>query len=212
MYDVTLPLSPALARWPGDPAIEYTSLGDAITISRWTLGSHAGTHVDAPAHFFRDGASVDTLDPCLLLGPCRVLDIPDAPVITAELLAEYPLAGVERVLLRTRNSRQWEVDPTVFHRDFVGITAEAACLLLASGVKLVGTDGLSIDPYASTGAAHELLLGAGAIIVEGLALAQVPAGDYWLVCAPLRLQGADGAPARVWLLEEADLQGSTREA
>jgi len=199
IYDVSLPLSPALVAWPGDPRIECEGFGDEVKISRWRLGSHAGTHVDAPAHFSL-GATIDQLDPAVLIGPCRVLDLPEVPLITAEELASYDLSGVERLLLRTRNSRHWAEDMTTFDPDFVGLDGGAAQMLLALGVKLLGVDGLSVEPEEGDGHVHELLLRAGIIVVEGLNLSAVPAGDYGLICAPLRLEGADGAPARVFLV------------
>lgn len=199
IYDVSLPLSPALVAWPGDPPIERERFGDEVKISRWCLGSHAGTHVDAPAHFSL-GATVDQLDPAALIGPCRVLDLTDVPLITADVLASHDLSGVERLLLRTRNSRQWAEDPTAFDPDYVGLDEAAAQILLAMSVKLLGVDGLSVEPEDGDGRVHELLLSAGVIIVEGLNLSAVPAGDYGLICAPLRLEDADGAPARVFLV------------
>lgn len=200
IYDVTLPLSPMLAAWPGDPAVTCETFGDRVRVSRWTLGSHAGTHVDAPAHFSA-GRTVDALDPAVLLGPCRVLDLTDCPRITAAVLHAHALTGVMRLLLRTRNSAHWTQCPSNFNPDYVSLTIDAAQALLTLGVRLVGVDGLSIEAPDAT-QAHELLLGAGVILVEGLHLAAVPAGDYHLVCAPLKLAGADGAPARVFLVAD----------
>ncbi|MHB9108611.1 MAG: cyclase family protein [Armatimonadota bacterium] len=199
IYDVSLPLSPALAAWPGDPRIQREGFGDEVKISRWCLGSHAGTHVDAPAHFSL-GATVDQLDPAALIGPCRVLNLPDVPLITADVLAAHHLIGVERLLLRTRNSRQWAEDPATFDPDFVGLDEASAHMLLGLGIKLLGVDGLSVEPEEGDGTVHELLLTAGVVIVEGLNLSAVPAGDYQLICAPLKLESADGAPARVFLV------------
>lgn len=199
IYDVSLPLSPALAVWPGDPPIEHETFGDEVKISHWRLGSHAGTHVDAPAHFSL-GATVDRLDPAALIGPCRVLDLPDVQLVTADALAAHDLRGGERLLLRTRNSRHWTEDRTTFAPDFVGLDETAAQWLLEFDVKLLGVDGLSVEPEDGGGRVHALLLRAGVIIVEGLNLSAIPAGDYELICAPLRLEGADGAPARVFLV------------
>lgn len=200
IYDITLPLSPELVVWPGDPPIARECFGERVKVSRWSLGSHAGTHVDAPLHFSAGPGTVDQMDPAALLGPCRVLNLPDVPLITADLLTNHNLLGVERLLLRTRNSLRWQQDTHTFSTDFVGLDAGAAHVLLALGIKLIGIDGLSIEPYGGNGEVHELLLGAGFIVLEGVNLADVPAGDYQLICAPLRLLGADGAPARVFLV------------
>jgi arylformamidase len=206
LYDVTLPVSPTLARWPGDPPVEAAHLGGEIRVSRWTLGSHAGTHVDAPTHFSAGDATVDTLDPAVLIGPCRVFDLPAVDRITADTLAALPWRGMARVLFRTRNSRQWVDDPAVFDDTFVGLSLDAAEALVAGGVRLIGVDGLSVEPFGGDGSVHRCLLGAGVVLVEGLALAAVPAGDYTLLCAPLKLAGADGAPARVFVASGTTLQ------
>jgi arylformamidase len=199
-YDVTLPISPTMAVWPGDPPVTVEHLTfDTVQVSRWCLGSHAGTHVDAPCHFSAGPGTVDALNPDVLIGPCRLLHLPAAPVVTAELLVAHDLAGVERLLLRTRNSDRWREDPGAFQQEFTGLDLSAASLLRDRGVKLIGIDGLSIEAQPITGAVHRTLLTADIIILEGLALADVPAGDYTLLCAPLKLQGADGAPARVFL-------------
>ena len=200
IYDVTLPLSPTLAVWPGDPAITVAQTGDRVKVSRWTLGSHAGTHVDAPAHFSAGTGTVEQMDPAVLLGACRVVEVDDAARITADMLLDYDLPGVTRVLFRTRNSSHWAKDPTQFTPDFVALDPEAAYLLRDAGLRLIGIDGPSIECYGSDGAVHDLLLRAGIIIVENLFLSSVPPGDYDLLCAPLKLAGADGAPARVFLI------------
>ncbi|HOF89963.1 MAG TPA: cyclase family protein [Armatimonadota bacterium] len=199
-YDVTLAISPAMAVWPGDPPVtaEHLDVG-TVRVSRWCLGSHAGTHVDAPRHFSAGPGTVDALDPDALIGPCRLLHLPDVPRVTAAALAAHPLAGVSRLLLRTRTSEHWRRAPHVFPEDFVGLDPSAARLLRDLGVQLVGIDSLSIEAPPITGEVHTTLLGANIILLEGLALAAVPPGDYTLLCAPLKLQGADGAPARVFL-------------
>lgn len=201
IYDVSLPVSPELVRWPGDPAVEVARFGSEVQVSRWTLGSHAGTHVDAPRHFSAGPGTVDTLDPSVLIGPCRVLYLPEVPLITADLLRAHTLAGVTRLLLRTRNSERWRTDTTTFHEDFTALLPDAAELLVEIGIRLIGIDALSIEPYDGDGRVHHTLLRAEVIPLEGLYLAEVPPGDYHLLCAPLKLMAADGAPARVFLQE-----------
>jgi arylformamidase len=177
-----------------------SSFGNEVIVSRWTLGSHAGTHVDAQKHFSAGPQTVDQLDPATLLGPCRVLYLPDIPLVTAEALAPYDLTGVTRLLLRTRNSRRWQEDIESFDEHFVGVSVDAAQLLVNAGITLLGVDGLSVESYEGNSKVHDTLLGAGVVVVEGLNLAEVPAGDNQLICAPLKLLGSDGAPARVWLV------------
>jgi arylformamidase len=204
LYDVSLPLSPDLAVWPGDPPIGSEIFPGDVTTSRWTLGSHAGTHVDAPRHFLPGAPTLDGVELSQLVGPCRLCALPAVARITRTTLAALPLAGVERLVLKTRNSAQWVKTPHLFDYDFVGLDLGAADYLVDLGVKTLGVDGLSVEPYAGDGAVHRRLLGAGILLVEGMNLASVPAGDYTLICAPLRLVAADGAPARVFLQGGAD--------
>ncbi len=199
IYDITLPISPGMACWPGDPGVERETFGEHVKLSRWGIGSHAGTHVDAPTHFSVSPVTVDQLDPAALIGKCKVIYLPDVAQITVDTLAEQHLIGVERVLFRTRNSIRWAQNEVDFDPDFVSLAIDTAILLSGLGVKLVGVDGLSIEKYGGNGEVHELLLSTGIIIVEGLNLHNVPPGDYRLTCAPMLLLGADGAPARVFL-------------
>jgi arylformamidase len=187
LIDVTLPLGAALPSFPGDPPFELTpvlklSAGSPYNVSRLVTGTHAGTHVDAPAHFVAGGATVDQLPLEILIGKARVLD----------------MSAVEiRVLIKTRTSAQPRAGRP---DDSVSLGADAATYLVQAGIKLVGFDGLSIDGAASREfAAHQALLGAGVIVVEGLELSEVEPGDYEMTCLPLRLLGGDGSPARVVL-------------
>ena len=172
--------------------------GDALTLSAYSLGAHSGTHVDAPMHFVRDGASVDRVELGALIGPARVIDVADdVQRIDAAELARHQWRGAERVLFRTRASvRRWMRSAT-FHRDFAYIAPDAAQLLADAGVKLVGIDYISAEQFgAAAPLAHRILLGRGIPIVEGLALEEIPAGDYDLVVLPIKVAGHEGAPAR----------------
>jgi arylformamidase len=122
-------------------------------------------------------------------------------MVTAEVLHGHNIAGVDRLLLRTRNSLRWEENSTTFDEEFVALDIDAARLLVAAGITLVGVDGLSVESFRGHSGVHETLLNAGVIILEGLNLAGVRAGDYQLICAPLLLHGSDGAPARVFLCD-----------
>ena len=205
-YDISLTISPTLPTWPGDPDVDLERVskieeGANANVSRVCMGVHTGTHVDAPYHFLPEGASVEQLDLSQLTGRAYVLHLPDADRISAAVLEG---AGIpprtRRVLFKTRNSRLWAEDASGFHSDFVGITADAAEYLVRRGVKLVGVDYLSVAPYHESRPTHEILLGAGVIIVEGLDLSEVTQGRYTLYCLPVKLAGADGAPARAILV------------
>ena len=177
--------------------------GDLYTVSRLDLGAHTGTHVDAPAHFVPGGAGVDRLDLDLLVGPAWVVHVPEAGVLTPEVLEGLSIpSGTERLLFRTRNSDRWAGGEQGFWEDYVGVTDAGARWLVSRGVRLVGIDYLSVSTYTDLVPPHQTLLGAGVIIVEGLNLSAIEPGPYRLVCLPLKLVGGDGAPARTILIEE----------
>jgi arylformamidase len=191
----------------GDPEVRIERVteiarGDLANVSRMELGSHTGTHVDAPLHFIDGAAGADLLPLDALVGPAVVADARGAPGdIDAAALAAMELPATERLLLRTRNGDLWARD--AFTPDYVGVAEDAARELVAMGVRLVGIDYLSIAPSGDPAPAHRALLEAGVVVVEGLDLREVAPGRYDLICLPLRLEGADGAPARA-LLRPAD--------
>jgi arylformamidase len=201
LIDISVPLAPRLPGFPGDPPIVLERAGvpgAPFRISHLQLGSHAGTHIDAPAHLLPQGATVDAIPLTTLVGPCRVLDLRGhSGPIPAEQLPETQLTGVERLLLHTDNSALW--DQPDLNPDYRGLTAAAAARLVVAGIKLIGIDYLSIEPFAGQGETHRILLEAGVVILEGLDLRQAVAGDYELLCLPLRLPGLDGAPCRAVL-------------
>jgi arylformamidase len=201
--DVTVPIQPGMVCWPGDPPvsverIEDLEKGDETTFSRLTLGLHAGTHVDAPAHYLRDGAAIETMPPGAMIGPARVIAIRDPQVITPEELAEYDIGGGDRILFRTRNSLRPR--ERGFSGDFVYLSNLAARYLANRKVALAGIDALSVGGYRKNETAvHRTLLEAGVWIVENLDLSRIAAGEYQLLCLPLKIPGAEAAPARVLL-------------
>ena len=204
LVDVSVVLAPGLATYPGNPEYEITPVkriaaGDSSNNSRLVMGTHTGTHVDAPKHFFDDKPGVDALALDLLVGRARVIDLPHRGGITEQHLSSAGLREDIRVLLRTPNSALWNSNDG-FHTDYTYVTEEAARFLVNQGVKVVGVDYLSVEQFKKPGApAHHVLLGGGVIIIEGLNLSEVEAGQYEMYCLPLRLAGADGAPARVVL-------------
>ncbi len=208
IYDVTVSLRAGMPTWDGEPGPELRPIkqigvdGEPAQVSLLTVGTHCGTHVDAPAHFIPGAGGVESLPLDALVGPCRVVDVAAAPLIQPADLEPLAL-GARRLLLKTRSGAFWD-EPT-FRRDFVALAPAAAEWLVARDVLLVGIDYLSVDPYdAEPAAAHLILLGAGVVILEGLDLRRVPAGAYDLAALPLKLTGADGAPARVVLRSSRD--------
>ncbi len=205
--DVTLPFSEQLAVWPGDIPVTVNRSTGIATVSDLRMSSHVGTHVDAPAHFIPQGSSVDQLPLDILIGPAWVAHIPDTALITAELLDRCNIpAGIGRLLLRTDNSlpkspgRTARDGVTPFDTNYTALDPAAGEWLLAEGIRLVGIDGPSVDPfYSDAFVIHRMLLASQVIIIENLMLAGIEPGGYRLICLPLRYEGGDGAPARVIL-------------
>ncbi len=213
VYDITLPISPQLPVWPGDPPVSITPAAasgadagagaPAPAVSRVCLSSHAGTHVDPPAHFFPGLATVDQLPLARLVGPAWVAQVTGVGLLeAADLAAAGVPPGTRRLLLSTANSLRPDF-ATTFNAHYAALSSGAARWLLDQGVELIGIDGPSIEPFDATGEpVHRMLLAAGVIIVENLALAGIQPGAYQLCCLPLPLAGGDGAPARTVLINE----------
>ena len=210
IYDITNSIRSQMPVYEGDPGVEIAAWsalanGDSANVSFLHFGAHTGTHVDAPAHFIKDAAKIDSLSLDVLIGQARVIHVPDnATEIDRDFLAQCNLNQVERVLFRTRNSNFWTEG---FRKDFTHLLPEAAEYLVDQEVKLVGIDYLSIEKFHSGHhATHIALLSKGVVILEGLNLSDVPAGDYELICLPLKIaEGAgDGAPARAVLRTMSD--------
>jgi arylformamidase len=205
-YDITLTITPEMTVWPGDPSVSIKRIssiasGDNSNVSQMSMSCHTGTHVDAPDHFLNNGKTVEGLSLDLLVGRAYVLHLPDINLITASVLMEADIPPrTRRLLFKTRNSDYWAVGNTEFHTDFVGLSVDAAELLVDRNVKLVGIDYLSIAPYKLGTPVHTILLNAGVVVIEGLDLSQVSQGRYTLHCLPLKLGGADGAPTRAVLV------------
>src|SRR3982751_4324205 len=206
IYDITVPIHSTMPVYEGDPGVKIESWsafakGDSSNVSMLNFGAHTGTHVDAPAHFIEGANTIDNLPLDTLIGPARIVRVPDDAIeITPEFLSGCDLHGVTRVLFHTRNSQFW-TDAT-FRKDFTHLLPEAAELLVAGGVRLVGIDYLSIEKFHSGHhRTHLTLLREGVVIVEGLDLSDVPDGDYELICLPLKIAdgSGDGAPARAVL-------------
>jgi arylformamidase len=205
--DVTTTLDPSTTPvYEGDAPMTFEFLkdmrkGDAFTLSKYSLGAHSGTHIDAPMHFVVDGAPIERVPIERLIGSARVIEIADdVQAIDAAELNRHDWKGAPRVLFRTRSSaRGWMTSPA-FHRDFAYIAPDAAQLLADAGVQLVGIDYLSAEQFgAPAPRAHQILLGKGIPIVEGLLLVSVRGGDYDLIVLPMKVGGHEGAPARAVL-------------
>jgi arylformamidase len=206
VHDISLTLRQRMPVYPGEPPplLEPTSQmerGEPYNLSRLTIGTHTGTHIDAPRHFLPSGTSVDQIPVDLLVGPALVVQMAvEQEIAAADLEASAIPPGTERLLFKTRNSRLLDDDD--FRRDFVYVTLDAARWLVERGVRLVAIDYLSVERMdAQPNIVHQTLLRAGVVIVEGADLRQVAPGPYLLACLPLKIEGADGSPVRAVLVE-----------
>lgn len=202
IYDITMPVSSALPTFPGDPRVTVEPVtriarGDAANVSRITMATHSGTHIDSPLHYNDRGAPVDRIPLPLLVGKALLVEINGVRQIGRKELARLPIGGEERLLIKTGNSLLWERPG--FIEDYAYLTADGAEYLLETGVRLVGIDYLSVEAFDGGGEVHRLLLGNGVVILEGLNLDGIPAGSYELICLPLKIAGGDGAPVRAIL-------------
>jgi arylformamidase len=203
-YDISLSLSAQTTRWLTAQPFELIerkrmSRGDANNSSSMHTSAHAGTHVDAPFHFVAEGATIDTLPVEVFIGPARVCEVQTDGQITAAHVAPLGLDGEQRVLFKTRNSKllhKPEYDPT-----FVSFAVDGARALAERGVQLVGLDYLSVARADEQVPVHRAFLDRGIILLEGIDLSGVPAGRYELICLPIKIAGADGAPCRAVLRE-----------
>jgi len=208
IIDISLTISPDLPVWPDDPLVELELIesmdaGAHANVSRLSAGVHMGTHVDAPHHFLNDGRTIEQLPLDVLTGPCYVTQLPDGvEAINAAALDGISLpTDATRILFGTSNSRFWSRGEREFQEDFVAVAEDGARWLVERGVRLVGVDYLSVAPFRDSVPTHTVLLQAGVVVVEGLDLSAVPRGFYDLYCLPLKLLGADGAPARAILIQ-----------
>ena len=175
--------------WPGDPAPVRTTVasiadGSVCNVTAFSMCAHNGTHVDAPYHFLKDGKTIEQLDLDAFVGPCHVV----------RHTGDVTAADAERFLQETGAERLLIAGPAV-------ITAEAAKVFAATGLKLIGNESQTVGPENAPMEVHLILLGAGVVILEGIVLTDVAEGEYFLNAAPLKLGGSDGAPCRAWLME-----------
>ncbi len=200
IYDITQTISPEMLSWPEDSPVSFnnTELEGVASLTRLDMSAHTGTHIDAPAHIICGGKGIDEIDIEQLSGLASVFDLSNAKIIDRVLLSGLNLAGVSRLLLKTSNSDL--LNEPDFNQEYVSLTTDAAEYLVEQGIRLLALDYLSVDEFSSSlYPVHQILLNAGVVIVESVNLSEVPAGDYEILCLPLKIKGCDGAPARVIL-------------
>ena len=202
--DISVALTDGMVHWPDDPPVEIKQIlnmkdGDECNLTHLSMAAHAGTHMDAPHHFRKSGFSIDKMPLTATIGKARVIEIADKELITPQELKSHRIKKGERILFKTHNSkRRWDNKP--FKTKFVHLSIEAAQYLSERGVQTIGIDYLSIGGYmGNVVQVHNIILQAGIWVIEGLNLSKVQAGSYELNCLPIKIAGADGAPARALL-------------
>lgn len=208
IYDVSVPIQNGMPVWPSDPPVKLTAKAHisrdkshTVRVTAIEMGSHTGTHVDAPAHFVEGGKTLSEIPLDVFVGPATVFEIPGVRSIERRNLESLDWSGVERVLFKTDNSSHW--NDGRFFEEFVYLEPEAGEFLVSRGLRLVGIDYLSIDRFRSEKhPTHFALLPHDVILLEGLNLSGILPGPYHMVALPLNLQHADGAPTRVILIDD----------
>jgi arylformamidase len=204
--DVSVALHSGMVHWPDNPPVRIERMldienGDVANVSKISMGSHTGTHMDGPVHFVRGGEGLDRMPLTATIGRARVIEIQDPESVKPAELDPHGLQRSERILFKTRNSaRRWPSED--FMEDFVYVSQEAARYLANRGIQTVRVDYLSVGGFRKDGEeTHWALLEAGIWVIEGLDLSGVEPGEYELVCLPIKVKDSDGAPARATLRE-----------
>ena len=206
IIDITVGIKNGMLVWPGDAPVEIgweSRLEDGAesNVSFVHIGTHVGTHIDMPLHYIEGSANLDSLDLQRLIGPVTVVEVPeDISEISASFLEKLGLKTVDRMLFKTENSRLWADNTSPFTQDYVALGKDGARWLVEHGCNLVGIDYLSIAPYDDSVSTHQILLSNGVVVLETLDLRQAQAGEYQLVCLPLKLEAREAAPARAVLM------------
>ncbi|MFA9408194.1 MAG: cyclase family protein [Candidatus Dadabacteria bacterium] len=202
--DISVPLSNGMAYWPTDPKVQIKRIhdmkdGDQDNLTHISMCAHSGTHMDAPCHFRKSAKTIDKMPLTAAIGKARVIEITDKEFITVEEIRPYRIRKGERILFKTKNSRsRWDNKP--FMKKSVHLSTEAATFLVERGVQTIGIDYLSIGGYnGNVIEVHNTILKAGIWVIEGINLYKILPGNYELICLPIKISGADGAPSRALL-------------
>lgn len=207
IYDVSLPITNSMLVWEGDEKVSIQTLAtvkkDGVKLSKFSFGSHTGTHIDSPNHFLRDAKGVDKISLEKLIGRCLVIDLTKIKglEILPRHLDKVDIKKGDRIIFKTGNFLL--LKKSTFPKSYVSLSESGASFLVKKGVLLVGTDFLGIEKRGNPGhPVHKMLLSNGIVIVEGLDLSEIKEGAYDIVCLPLKVVGADGSPARVVLINK----------
>ena len=204
--DISYPLSKDMLHWPHDPippSVEsntFTPEDATITMTQMTINTHHGTHIDAPRHFFPEGKTIDDMPLGAIMGPARVIEIKDTVSIKTEELEAHNIQEGERILFKTINSSYYKKGK--FVEDFVYISTEAAHYLKDKKVAVVGIDYQAVGSFKDRDnliEVHKVLVGNGIWVIEAIDLSEVKAGNYEIICLPIKIAQGDAAQARAIL-------------
>ncbi len=206
IIDISLPIKEDMVNYPGNfPVSIKEDENSVLKLHKIILGSHTGTHIDAPKHVFEDRLGVDKVNLESLIGKCRVLDMThiDESIKVKDLIKAKIKKG-ERILVKTENSLRGYKK---FHDDYIHLSGDAAEFLANRKIYLFGIDYLSIKKRGdSDNRPHIALLKNKIIILEGIDLSKVNPGNYFLIVLPLKIRGLDGSPARAILLKDVNIK------
>jgi len=206
VYDISVLLGEESIDWPGNPPYARELIlkiedGDFCNLSKLDMPTHVGTHVDTPAHYIADGKKLDEFPIERWILPAHVVNIKGSEVILPTELENLDIKPGDALLLKTANSTSGKSTSGVFSERFVYMSPESADLCVDRKVGLVGIDYTTVDKFGDEDfPIHHRLLGNEILILEGINLKDVPPGKYTLFCLPLKLKGAEGAPARAVLV------------
>ncbi|MFZ6769950.1 arylformamidase [Undibacterium sp. Di26W] len=201
IWDITPPIQPGIPVWPGDSAYSTETTwqiadGCPVKVSKITMSTHTGAHCDAPSHYDADGKSIDEVAISTYIGPCRVIHCMGVAQVLPEHVQAFLAQLPQRVLLRT----YMQAPQMTWDSDFPSVASATIDLLAQHGVRLIGIDSPSLDPQESkTLDAHLRMKAHQMAILEGIVLDDIAAGDYELICLPLKLAGLDASPVRAIL-------------
>ena len=207
IIDISVPIDDKTPLWPGNVGPKIKSLsnienGSVYNETSIEVNVHTGTHIDAPLHFIKNGQSIDRMNLSIFIGSVFIVYLPDVREITAKDLEKINLPeNVNRILFKTSNSLLWNRDNSEFEKEYVGITSDAATWLVEKQITLVGIDYISIATFKETVEVHNILLKEGIAVLEAINLVNVEEGNYKLVCLPIKITNAEGAPARAVLIK-----------
>lgn len=217
IIDLTFPICEGMPTFGSywHPKVEITELGHIETEGRQTkkivLGSHTGTHVDAPSHFIPKGVHIDKLPLDILIGHATVLNLaPCSPFKEITIADLKPLLGnnfPKRLIIRTDWSEQWET--SIYYTDYPFLSKDAVKWLVEQGIQLLALDTPSPDnplhnrESGEDSPNHKFLLGKGIIIIEYLCnLKNIKKNEVEIIALPLKIKGSDGSPARCIAIEK----------